>query len=67
MSTIFDLYYPNLTDSMMETVEFDPYDNDIQIVETNFIQTLIKSEPDDEDEIPSDYRPEGTDYLQEGC
>lgn len=73
--SLFDLYYPNFSDLMIDDPDFDPYDNDIQQGESTFLRTIIKSEPlDDEDndewdgesEPPKSYTPEGDDYVQGG-
>jgi hypothetical protein len=72
--SLFDLYYPNFSDLMIDDVDFNPYDNDIKQEESTFLRTLIKSEPLDEDdtewdgesEPPKSYTPEGDDYVQGG-
>jgi hypothetical protein len=73
--SLFDLYYPNNSDSICEDIDFNPKDNDPAQVETISIRALIKSEPDDdedndewdgESEPPKSYTPEGDDYVQGG-
>jgi len=72
MSTI-ELFLGNPSDPQMEDPDYDPWDNDIQENETNFIRNLLKSEPLDDDtewdgesEPPKSYTPEGDDYVQGG-
>lgn len=72
--SLFDLYYPNNSDPIVDDPDFNPMGNDIQQEETNFIQSILKSEPLDEDdtewdgesEPPKSYTPEGDDYVQGG-